>query len=66
MFGNWIVAMTYGRIGTQGLTKTVLLPDEATMRRYVRQCFKKRESTPKHIGIGYKVKGITGTWGGFR
>ena len=29
LFGDWIVAMNYGRIGSRGTTKTVLLSDEA-------------------------------------
>ncbi|MDD5321520.1 MAG: DUF1156 domain-containing protein [Methylococcales bacterium] len=66
LFGDWIVAMNYGRIGSRGTTKTVLLSNEEDVRRYVRQCFKKRENAPKRIGINYKVKDITYTWGDFR
>ena len=62
LFGDWIVVMNYGRIGARGTTKTVSLADEEAVRRYVRQCLKKRESAPKRIGIGYKVKDISGTW----
>ena len=65
LFGDWIVAMNYGRIGSRGTTKTVLLSDEVKTRRYVQQCLKKRENAPKRIGIDYKVKDITGTWGNF-
>ena len=65
LFGDWIVVMNYGRIGARGRTKTILLSDEAETRRYVRQCLKKRENAPKRIGIDYKVKDITGTWGDF-
>jgi hypothetical protein len=43
-----------------------VLPNEAETRRYVRQCLKKRENAQKRIGIDYKVKDITGTWGDFR
>jgi predicted DNA-binding WGR domain protein len=62
LFGDWIVAMNYGRIGSRGTTKTVLLSDEEAVRRYVRQCLKKRESAPKRIGIDYKVIQIDGRW----
>ena len=65
LFEDWIVAMNYGRIGSRGTTKTVLLSDEAETRRYVQQCLKKRENAPKRIGIDYKVKDITETWGDF-
>jgi len=62
LFGDWIVAMNYGRIGSRGTTKTVTLPDEAETRRYVKKCLKKRESAPKRIGIDYKIVGVSGTW----
>jgi predicted DNA-binding WGR domain protein len=62
LFGDWIVAMNYGRIGSRGTTKTVLLSDEEAVRRYVRQCLRKRESAPKRIGIDYKVIQIDGRW----
>jgi len=41
LFGDWIVAMNYGRVGSCGTTKTVLLSDEEAVRHYVRQCLKK-------------------------
>lgn len=53
LFGDWVVVLSYGRIGAKGRTKTVLLSDEEVARRYVRQCLKKRENAPKRIGIGY-------------
>jgi len=62
LFGDWVVVLSYGRIGAKGQTKTVLLPDEAATRRYVLQCLKKRESAPKRIGIGYTVIKISGDW----
>ena len=62
LFGDWIVVLTYGRIGARGRTKTVVLPDETETRRYVRQCLKKRENAPKRIGIGYKVIQTDGMW----
>jgi predicted DNA-binding WGR domain protein len=49
LFGDWIVAMNYGRIGAKGRTKTFVFADETETRRYVRQCLKKRESAPKRI-----------------
>lgn len=62
LFGDWIVQLTYGRIGAKGHTKTVLVADEAAAHSYVRQCLKKRKSAPNRIGIGYQVKGIYGAW----
>lgn len=33
LFGNWIVELTYGRIGAKGRTKAVLVADEAAAHR---------------------------------
>jgi hypothetical protein len=54
--------MNYVLIGSRGTTKTVLLSDEESVRRYVRQCLKKRESASKRIGIDYKVIQTDGRW----
>ncbi len=62
LFGDWVVVLSYGRIGAKGRTKTVLLPDEAETRRYVRQCLKKRENAPKRIGVGYTMIQTNGMW----
>ncbi len=62
LFGNWIVELTYGRIGTKGRTKTVLVADEAAAHRYARQCLKRRQSAPKRIGVGYRTVRISGAW----
>lgn len=62
LFGDWIVQLTYGRIGARGHTKTVAVPDETAARRYVRRCLRKRETAPKRIGVAYKCIGTTGNW----
>ena len=62
IFGAWVVELTYGRIGAKGRKKTILVPDEAAAQQYVRQCLKKRETAPKRIGIGYKVRHVSGSW----
>ncbi len=63
LFGDRIIAMNYGRVSSRGATKTVLLFDEAATRRYLQKCLKKQENATKRIGIDYKVKNISGTWG---
>ncbi len=60
IFGDWMVELTYGRIGAKGHTKTVMLPDEAETRRYVRHCLKRRKCAPKRLGVGYTIKN---SWG---
>lgn len=62
LFGAWFVATNYGRIGSRGRTKVIMLPDEAETRRYVRQCLKRRERAPQRIGISYTIKDFSGNW----
>ena len=64
LFGDWVVELTYGRIGSRGHTKVVAVDDETAARRYVQACLRKRETAPKRIGISYKVIGIAGTLDG--
>jgi predicted DNA-binding WGR domain protein len=62
LFGDWIVALNYGRIGTKGRRKTLLMADETAAQRYVRQCLKRRARAPKRIGISYKIKNVSDIW----
>ena len=66
LFGDWVVELTYGRIGSRGHTKTVAVDNEAAARRYVQTCLRKRETAPKRIGIDYKVRQTSGSWGDFQ
>jgi predicted DNA-binding WGR domain protein len=54
LFGNWVVETTYGRIGGKGRTIVTVVSNEDEARKYVRKCLKRRESSPKRIGIAYK------------
>ena len=40
LFGDWIVELTYGRIGSRGRTKVVPVTDEAAARHYARGCLR--------------------------
>lgn len=64
LFGDWIIELNYGRIGTRGRTKTVLVADEAAARNYVQQCLKRRKSAPRRIGVAYKTVSVSGDWMG--
>ncbi len=63
LFGDWVVELTYGRIGAKGHTKVVTVDDETAARRYVQSCLRKRETAPKRIGVDYKVRQTSGRWG---
>jgi len=60
LFGEWIVAITYGRIGARGHSKTVAVEDKAAAARYVERCIKRRETAPRRIGVGYTVRSTVG------
>lgn len=62
LLGDWIVELTYGRIGARGHTKVMLVADEDEARSYIQKCLKRRDSAPKRIGVGYEVKAIVGNW----
>jgi predicted DNA-binding WGR domain protein len=56
LFGNWIVETTFGRIGGKGRTLVTVVKSEDEALQFVRKSLKRRESAPKRLGIGYKVK----------
>lgn len=61
LFGDWIVELTYGRIGARGHTKVILVADEDEARRTIEACLKRRQSAPKRLGVKYETKAIVGT-----
>jgi predicted DNA-binding WGR domain protein len=56
LFGAWLVAMSYGRIGTSGRTKTRSSPVAEEARAQVVACLRKRASAPRRIGVAYRVR----------
>ena len=51
LFGQWIVEITFGRIGARGRTQVIPVADETAARTYVEACLRKRMSAPKRIGV---------------
>jgi hypothetical protein len=43
LFGDLIVTLHYGRIGTRGLTKNFIVPDALAGAKLVRTCLKRRQ-----------------------
>lgn len=64
LLGEWLVDVTYGRIGSRGRTVRYLPGDQAGARKLVRQCLQRRATAPKRIGVGYQVREIDdpGRW----
>jgi hypothetical protein len=54
LFGSWVVATTFGRIGSSGRTLFQAAPSEADARRLVVQSLRRRASAPRRIGFGYR------------
>jgi predicted DNA-binding WGR domain protein len=56
LFGNWIVEITYGRIGAKGRTIVTVVNNEEEALKHVQKALKRRQSAPKRIGVGYEVR----------
>lgn len=56
LFGDYLVTLTYGRIGARGHTKTHLVPDMDAGKKLVRATLKRRQSAPRRIGIAYQMR----------
>lgn len=55
LFGNWIVEVTYGRIGSRGRTMIRVVHNEGEALRQVQKFIQRRQSSLKRIGISYKL-----------
>jgi len=56
LFGNWIVETTYGRIGGKGRILVTVVDNEDEALKYVQKSLKRRQSSPKRIGVAYKIR----------
>lgn len=55
LFGDWLVDVTYGRIGSRGRMVRYVAADEAGARNIVRHCLERRATAPRRIGIAYRI-----------
>ena len=55
LLGDWLVDVTYGRIGSPGRRIRHVARDEAAARRIVKHCLQRRASAPKRIGVPYRL-----------
>lgn len=60
LFGDWLIDLTYGRIGAPGRTLRHIAPDQAEARRLVRDCLRRRRTAPKRLGTDYRITRIDG------
>src|SRR4051812_32833857 len=64
LFGDWLVDVTYGRIGSHGRVIRHVASDEAEARRIVRHCLQRRATARERIGVGYQLRELAdpGQW----
>jgi predicted DNA-binding WGR domain protein len=59
LLGDWLVEVTYGRIGTKGRYLRYFAADEAAARKIVRHCLQRRGTAKRRIGVGYQIRVLT-------
>lgn len=64
LFGDWLVDVTYGRIGARGRIVRYVAADEAEARKIVRRCLQRRATARKRIGVAYLLRELAdaGQW----
>ena len=55
LLGDWVLQITYGRIGSRGTTKTYLCTSKEDALHKVKTILKRRQSSYKRIGCDYKL-----------
>lgn len=58
LFGAWVVRLNYGRIGTRGRVRDVVVADEAAGRKIVKACLRRRDTAVSRIGVSYQVREV--------
>jgi predicted DNA-binding WGR domain protein len=53
LFGHWIVALHWGRIGTKGQSRICSFAKQPDAARFVRTTLRRRASAQKRIGVAY-------------
>jgi predicted DNA-binding WGR domain protein len=56
LLGDWLVEITYGRIGTRGRSIRYAVQDEAQAKKLVRETLRRRATARKRIGVPYRFR----------
>ncbi len=56
LLGDWLVDVTYGRIGTPGRRVRHAVASEAEARKLVRESLRRRASAKRRIGVAYQFR----------
>jgi hypothetical protein len=59
LLGDWLIDVTYGRIGSPGRRIRHVASDEAQARRIVYERLQRRATAPKRIGTPYQLQELT-------
>lgn len=63
LFGDWTVAIRYGRTGQIGRIEQVAGADAAYLHGIVKERLRRRLSAPKRIGCSYRLKEVSAVAG---
>jgi hypothetical protein len=53
LLGDWLVDVTYGRIGTRGRRIRYAVQNEAEAKKLVRESLRRRSTAKRRIGVSY-------------
>ena len=56
LLGDWLVDITFGRIGTGGRRIRYAVKDEVEARKLVRETLRRRATARKRIGVPYRFR----------
>ncbi len=56
LLGDWLVEVTFGRIGPGGRIVRYVASNEADARGLARACLRRRASAPRRIGVAYEER----------
>jgi len=59
LLGDWLVDVTYGRIGTRGRRIRYVATDESDARKHVKDSLRRRSSAKRRIGVAYRFCQLT-------
>ncbi|NIJ09408.1 putative DNA-binding WGR domain protein [Sphingomonas vulcanisoli] len=58
LLGDWLVQLSFGRIGTRGRALSTVAADEEDARRLARAILRRRATAPRRIGVAYRMTAL--------
>lgn len=66
LLGDWLVDVTYGRIGTRGRRIRHVVANEDEARMLARESLRRRASAKRRIGVAYQFRQLSDRISGSR